>query len=143
MDAVRVFDFQSPILSSSIVLSQPGVGGAIGFKLYPAALFCCKLFETIHVAQCSDSGDVSALWRAIRLPSKLPPIPPTMPLLSQLLQTPIKGSIILELGAGICGLPSQLLARMGANAIATVRLCFGLDVLRLSQSGMYFYLNYE
>ena len=33
----------------------------------------------------------------------------------------VRGSVVLELGAGVCGLPSLLLARAGVDAIATVR----------------------
>jgi hypothetical protein len=118
MDAVEVFEFESPAVDGRLVLRQPSVSGAIGFKLYPAALFCCRLFESIALAQ--SGGDVSPLEIWSKLWSRAPALPTLPRLLTELVQIPIRGCKILEVGAGITALPSQVLARLGAHAIATV-----------------------
>ena len=120
MDVVREFRFRSPLLDGDLALRQPDVGGSIGFKLYPAALYCCKLLE--HMVAAGARGDVepAELWRALGGSS---PVPPPLDTLTQLLAVPLSDSVTLELGAGICGLPSQLLARVGARTVATVRFC--------------------
>ena len=118
MDAVQEFRFESRLLSGPLVLKQPDVGGSIGFKLYPAALFCCKLLEDLYAAQQAGAVDAQAFYESLCAPRTSRPAPP---LLKQLLDTPLVDSVILEVGSGICGLPSQLLARTGAIPIATVR----------------------
>jgi hypothetical protein len=119
MDAVKVFEFESPAIAGQLLLDQPSVGGAIGFKLYPAALFCCQLLESIAMAQLA--GDVSARDVWSKLWAKAPEGVKLPLLLEELVQIPLRGSYVLEVGAGISGLPSQLLARLGAVSIATVR----------------------
>ena len=119
VDAVAEFYFESPaVLDGPLRLSQPDCGGSIGFKLYPAALFCCGLLERLHAAQCAGSVCAETLLERVKQPGSRSP---SSGLFARLSSIKLDGCIILELGAGICGLPSQLLARMGAVAVATVR----------------------
>ena len=82
-----------------LVISQDSAG-AIGRKIYPGALVLCGLLSAQEPAAAPSSAAAAAAAAAV---SAL--VPP--------------GALALELGAGVCGLPSLLLARAGRHALAT------------------------
>jgi hypothetical protein len=84
--------------SEPLVISQESAG-AIGHKIYPGALVLCGLLSAQEPAAAPSSAAAAA---AAAVSALVPP-----------------GALALELGAGVCGLPSLLLARAGRHALAT------------------------
>jgi hypothetical protein len=127
--AVSTFYFHSPLLQGPLCLRQPDVSGAIGFKLYPAALLMCGLVEaglaleaaeggsaegpgastTASASASASSGGVLTMDAAARRVRALVP------------DLSWRRAAVVEVGAGVCALPSMLLARVGAACLPTVR----------------------
>ena len=123
--AVQTFYVTSPCLNGPLVLRQPDVGGAIGFKLYPAALTMCGLLEHLLVREGVLSRPLSSLDAAAAgsaLPRRAPTTASAADAVAALLPgLSLRGAVVLEVGAGICALPSLVLARVGATCVPTVR----------------------
>ena len=92
------FTFSSPLLPGGKIRIKQESSREIGFKLYPAALLLCKFIERAAMASTVSPGDAAcaALAAAAR-----------------------PDATVVELGAGVCGLPSLLFAALGARAVAT------------------------
>ncbi len=143
--AVSTFHFHSHLLQGALCLRQPDVGGAIGFKLYPAALVLCALIEAGIALQegrdCSSDGAGSAGASAgagagagagtgagagaptggklasggvMSMAAAAQRVQGLVPALSW------RSAAVVEVGSGVCALPSMLLARVGALCLPTV-----------------------
>jgi hypothetical protein len=96
-DGMRCFTFSSPLLPGAGVRLSQDSSKSIGFKLYPAALVLCRYIEE---SSCGGGGAAPSAASALLCAAGARPR-------------------VLELGAGVCGLPSLLLAARGAAATAT------------------------
>ena len=96
-DGMRCFTFSSPLLPGAGVRLSQDSSKSIGFKLYPAALVLCRYIEE---SSCGGGGAAPSAASALLSAAGARPR-------------------VLELGAGVCGLPSLLLAARGAAATAT------------------------
>ncbi len=102
------FIFTSSALSKSLEIRQCATK-SIGFKVYPGGLVLCRYFE--------KNG----------LPGILRPILANQSHKNNSYDAPL----VLEIGAGVCGLPGILLAHMGCNVVSTVRITISKFVERL------------
>ena len=86
------FRFASPLLPRPLSIDQRSAG-VIGFKVYPGALLLARELERAASGAALPPAARAALQAAVA-----------------------PGALVLELGAGVCGLPSLLLAAGGGGA---------------------------
>jgi hypothetical protein len=98
---MEAFTFASPLLGAPLVVRQQAAG-QIGFKIYPGALLAVRLLEDAVAGRGTHGAAGAAVAAALSA-----------------------GGAVVELGAGVCGLPSLVLGarRVGSgghmHAVAT------------------------